>query len=155
MARNILEAVQATAHELLEAGVMNIATFRTLISKTNQRDVDGGDKQVMTENSNICYSSKKSAVVRGALPMNVSLTSELENYVKLKVATGMYTSASEVMREALRLMEERDTLQSMKLESLRGEIARGDLSIEEGKAKPLDFEAVKAAARAHHQKRAK
>jgi antitoxin ParD1/3/4 len=38
-------------------------------------------------------------------PMNVSLTPELEKYVAEKVATGRYTSASEVVREALRLLE--------------------------------------------------
>jgi putative addiction module CopG family antidote len=38
--------------------------------------------------------------------MNVNLTPELETLVRRKVASGMYTSASEVVREALRLMEE-------------------------------------------------
>ncbi|UWZ83819.1 type II toxin-antitoxin system ParD family antitoxin [Occallatibacter riparius] len=38
-------------------------------------------------------------------PMNVSLTPELEKFVADKVATGRYTSASEVVREALRLLE--------------------------------------------------
>jgi antitoxin ParD1/3/4 len=37
--------------------------------------------------------------------MNVSLTPELEKFVADKVATGRYTSASEVVREALRLLE--------------------------------------------------
>jgi len=37
--------------------------------------------------------------------MNVSLTSELEKFVADKVASGRYTSASEVVREALRLLE--------------------------------------------------
>lgn len=40
--------------------------------------------------------------------MNVSLTRELESFVQAKVESGRYTSASEVVREALRLMEERD-----------------------------------------------
>ncbi len=35
--------------------------------------------------------------------MNVSLTAELENYVRRKVASGLYNNASEVIREALRL----------------------------------------------------
>ena len=34
--------------------------------------------------------------------MNISLTEELESYVKLQVQSGYYKSASEVMREALR-----------------------------------------------------
>ena len=37
--------------------------------------------------------------------MNVSLTDELANFVKSKVSAGRYTSSSEVVREALRLME--------------------------------------------------
>lgn len=40
------------------------------------------------------------------MPMNVNLTPQLEALVKQKVASGLYSSASEVVREALRLMEE-------------------------------------------------
>ena len=80
--------------------------------------------------------------------MNISLTSELENYVKAKVATGMYNSASEVMREALRLMEERDTMQAVRLEALRQEINKGLDSLEREGSKPLDMEAIKAKGRA-------
>jgi antitoxin ParD1/3/4 len=40
--------------------------------------------------------------------MNVSLTTELEKFVTDKVASGRYTSASEVVREALRLLEEHE-----------------------------------------------
>ena len=40
--------------------------------------------------------------------MNVSLTTALEDYVRRKVATGLYNNASEVVREALRLMLERE-----------------------------------------------
>ncbi|MEO8594691.1 MAG: type II toxin-antitoxin system ParD family antitoxin [Candidatus Solibacter sp.] len=38
--------------------------------------------------------------------MNVSLTPELEKFVSTKVESGRYNSASEVVREALRLLEE-------------------------------------------------
>ena len=41
--------------------------------------------------------------------MNVSLTSALEEFVRRKVATGLYNNASEVVREALRSMIERET----------------------------------------------
>ncbi|HEY8284763.1 MAG TPA: type II toxin-antitoxin system ParD family antitoxin [Chloroflexota bacterium] len=40
--------------------------------------------------------------------MNIHLTTELEQLVQGKVQSGRYNSASEVIREALRLMEERD-----------------------------------------------
>ncbi|GAA6622637.1 type II toxin-antitoxin system ParD family antitoxin [Scytonema sp. NUACC26] len=43
-----------------------------------------------------------------SLVMNVSLTPELEQFVREKVKIGRYPSASEVVREALRLLEERD-----------------------------------------------
>jgi hypothetical protein len=42
-----------------------------------------------------------------AVGMNVNLTPQLEELVRAKVASGMYSSASEVVREALRLMDER------------------------------------------------
>lgn len=57
--------------------------------------------------------------------MNVSLTPELEAFVNEKVASGMYYSASEVIREGLRLLKEQDTLRQMRLEELRKEIAIG------------------------------
>lgn len=41
--------------------------------------------------------------------MNITLTGELENLVKNKVNSGMYTDASEVIREALRLLNEDPT----------------------------------------------
>ena len=40
--------------------------------------------------------------------MNVSLTSELEKYIRRKVASGLYNNASEVIREALRALLERE-----------------------------------------------
>ena len=79
--------------------------------------------------------------------MNVSLTPHLESYIKQKVAGGMYNSVSEVIREALRLLEERDALQSMKLEALRHDINQGLTSLDNGEGKPLDIDTVKAKAR--------
>jgi len=79
--------------------------------------------------------------------VNVSLTPRLETLVKQKVENGLYNSASEVIREALRLLEERDALQSIKLEALRAEIHQGITSLDNGKGKPLDIETIKAKAR--------
>ena len=42
------------------------------------------------------------------MPMNVSLTKELETFVSRKVKSGRYGSASEVIRESLRLLEQED-----------------------------------------------
>lgn len=57
--------------------------------------------------------------------MNVSVGQEFEDYVKRKIATGEYASASEVIREGLRLMKEKDLLLEARLQSLRGEIRKG------------------------------
>ena len=57
--------------------------------------------------------------------MNVSLTPELEQYVHSKVKSGRYLSASEVVREALRLLEERDRLREIRLATLQKEIEIG------------------------------
>jgi antitoxin ParD1/3/4 len=57
--------------------------------------------------------------------MNVSLTNELETLVREKVRSGLYHSASEVIREGLRLLKQRDQLREMRLAELRKEIAVG------------------------------
>ena len=76
--------------------------------------------------------------------MNISLTPHLEDIVKSKVESGLYNSASEVMREALRLLEERDRLRELRFEELRREIQKG---IDSGAATPLDMEEIKARGR--------
>jgi antitoxin ParD1/3/4 len=64
--------------------------------------------------------------------MNVSLTPELEQLIHLKVETGRYNSASEVVREALRLMAQRDELQTLHKEEIRKQIAAGMDSLRSG-----------------------
>ena len=56
--------------------------------------------------------------------MNVSLTSELEKFVSAKVESGRYNSASEVVREALRLLEEHDHARSVQLAGFNQELGR-------------------------------
>jgi antitoxin ParD1/3/4 len=58
-------------------------------------------------------------------PMNVHLTPELEKLVQGKVESGRYNSASEVVREALRLMEQKDELRAVQLHELRSRIGKG------------------------------
>ena len=77
--------------------------------------------------------------------MNVSLTPELEELVRRKVASGRYNSASEVMREALRLMEQQDEARVVRLERLRTDIREG---LDSGPGEPWDAEALKRQARA-------
>lgn len=76
--------------------------------------------------------------------MNVSLTPQLEKLVKSKVDSGLYGSASEVMREALRLLEERDRRHALRVEELRAEIKKG---LDSGEPIPLDVGAIKARGR--------
>lgn len=79
--------------------------------------------------------------------MNVSLTPQLEIFIKQKLAKGMYNSVSEVVREALRLLEERDALQAMRLEALRKDISQGIESLDNGEGKPMNMEVIKARGR--------
>jgi len=65
--------------------------------------------------------------------MNVSLTPELENLINSKVQSGMYNTASEVVREGLRLMQERDEIKEKKLAALRADIQLGLDDIEAGR----------------------
>jgi len=70
--------------------------------------------------------------------MNVSLTPQLEALVQEKVATGLYNSASEVIREALRLLDEYDRVRALRLADLRREIAIGIEQLERGESKAYD-----------------
>ena len=70
--------------------------------------------------------------------MNVSLTPKLEEFVSQKVASGMYASASEVVRDALRLLEDRDRVRRMRLEELRKEIAIGIEQLDRGEYTTFD-----------------
>ena len=64
--------------------------------------------------------------------MNVSLTRELEQLVNSKVKTGRYLSASEVVREALRLLEDRDRLNEIRLTEMRDAIRAGNEELARG-----------------------
>jgi antitoxin ParD1/3/4 len=64
--------------------------------------------------------------------MNVSLTPELEQLVHAKVKSGRYLSASEVIREGLRLLEERDRLSEIRLAELQQKLAVGMAQADQG-----------------------
>ncbi|MEM7373762.1 MAG: type II toxin-antitoxin system ParD family antitoxin [Bacteroidota bacterium] len=64
--------------------------------------------------------------------MNVSLTPTLEAFVQAKVATGLYNNASEVIREALRLLEENDRIKALKMEILKKEVSLAIESLDRG-----------------------
>ena len=64
--------------------------------------------------------------------MNVSLTPELEQFVSGKVGSGRYNSASEVVREALRLLEERDASHAAQIAEFSEELRRRLASLDRG-----------------------
>jgi len=74
------------------------------------------------------------------MPLNINLTPQLEKLVRQKVSSGRYNSASEVVREALRMMEAHDELQSLKLEQLRRDIRDG---LNSGPARPWSVAEMK------------
>ena len=80
-----------------------------------------------------------------SMSINVNLTPQLEELVRAKVSSGMYSSASEVVREALRLVDEQDRLRQGKVDELRREIRRG---LDSGTSEAWDATSVKAKARA-------
>ncbi len=72
--------------------------------------------------------------------LNVSLTPELEEFVQSRVASGRYQTASEVVREGLRLLEEREQTREAALEELRAQLRRGVEQADRGEL--LDGDAV-------------
>ena len=64
--------------------------------------------------------------------MNVHLTPELETLVQNKVKTGRYNSASEVVRDALRLFEQRERIRELQIRDIRKKIDDGWRSLERG-----------------------
>ena len=69
--------------------------------------------------------------------MNVSLTPALEKLVQQKVASGLYNNASEVVREALRLLKETDEVRRAKLKRLRSALAKGEADVAAGRVTVL------------------
>jgi len=77
------------------------------------------------------------------MTMNVSLTPALEDFVSRKVSSGRYGSASEVVREALRLLEDRDRIRDAQIGELRVEIEKGQRQLDAGETAELNVAAIK------------
>jgi antitoxin ParD1/3/4 len=85
------------------------------------------------------------------ITLNVSLTPELEQFINARVASGRYQSASEVVREGLRILEEREEGRQTALRELRELIAAG---LEEAKrGELLEGEEVMAELMRRHEDR--
>jgi antitoxin ParD1/3/4 len=78
------------------------------------------------------------------MPTSVALGNHFEEFLKAQLASGRYNNASEVVREGLRLLEDREALRMMKLERLRADI---QAALDSGPATPLDMEEIKTEGR--------
>jgi antitoxin ParD1/3/4 len=79
-----------------------------------------------------------------AMPSSYTLGDHFEDFVRGLVESGRYASASEVIRDSLRLLEDQERLRDLKLNALRSEIREG---LESGSGAPLDMAEIKEAAR--------
>ena len=89
------------------------------------------------------------------MSLNVSLPAELENRVREHVASGMYGSASEVIREALRLFEAYQATQNSQLQALRADIQLGLADVKAKRVGALDVDDIKKQGRQRLKQAAK
>lgn len=82
------------------------------------------------------------------MSLNVSLPPELEKRVRQHVESGLYSSASEVIREALRLFEAYQGVQAANLAALKADIAVGVADMAAGQVRALDLAELKQRGRA-------
>lgn len=83
--------------------------------------------------------------------MNVSLPPELDKFVAAKVSSGRYTSASEVVREALRLLEEQDHAREAHLAAFNREMEKRLAGLDHGETVPPEvvFERLRQKSHKH------
>ena len=81
------------------------------------------------------------------MSLNVSFPPELESRVRAHVASGMFGSASEVIREALRLFESYQSVQGATLAALKADIEQGQADKLAGRVTLLNMDAIKAEGR--------
>lgn len=88
------------------------------------------------------------------MPASYSIGEHFEQFVQDQLGTGQYASASEVVRDALRLLEERKQIQQAKLDVLRAEIQKG---IDSGGNRPAEdvFDEVRSRIRHMAKEKAK
>jgi len=64
---------------------------------------------------------------------NINLTEHFDHFVQRQVSSGRYSNASEIVREALRLLEEQEQERQVKLKALRQAAKHGFDEIDQGK----------------------
>lgn len=77
------------------------------------------------------------------MSLNISLPAALESRVREQVSSGMYGSASEVVREALRFFEAYQSVQTATLVALKSDIAQGLQDAQAGRVQSSDMAAIK------------
>ena len=85
-----------------------------------------GPTEPITKIDNLCYREYNHG-------MNVSLTPDLEKFVHDRLKSGLYGSASEVIREGLRLLADQEKLKQERITAFKREVARGLASARDGK----------------------
>jgi antitoxin ParD1/3/4 len=88
------------------------------------------------------------AIKESLMTLNVSLPIKLEARVRAHVASGLYGSASEVIREALRVFEVYQSVQKSSLVALKADIDQGMADGQAGRVSKMDMTAIKAQGRA-------
>jgi antitoxin ParD1/3/4 len=76
--------------------------------------------------------------------MNINLGAQWEEFISAYIQSGRYLSASEVVREGLRLLQEREDLRTLRLEQLRKKIDAGMEPLDQGEYVELDEEGLKS-----------
>jgi antitoxin ParD1/3/4 len=79
-----------------------------------------------------------------AMPSSYVIGEHFEQFIKSQLQQGRYASASEVIRDGLRALEDREKLRTLKLEALRADIKHG---INSGPGRPLQEVNVELQAR--------
>ena len=69
------------------------------------------------------------------MPSSYAIGSHFENFIRQLIESGRYSSASEVVRDALRLLEEREELREAQIKNLRRQVQEGR---ESGPGVPAD-----------------
>jgi antitoxin ParD1/3/4 len=94
-------------------------------------------------------------MMKKQITRNIALTPELDALVQAKVDSGRYQTASEVVREGLRLLEERDLEKAVALKRLRKNIELGWRQSERGEVVdgPAVFEEIRRMSRGRRAKR--
>ena len=87
--------------------------------------------------------------------MNVNLGTVLDQFVADQLDSGMYQTQSEILREGLRLLKEKEELKQLRLAELRKEIAIGSAEADRGEFVDGEETFASTRKRSSERKRAK